>query len=252
MRRLCLVAALFTPLAMAQSLSVEPHSLMRLPGKDGVLNLDRLVVEDYATLLVPENLVELKVGELHLGHEARIAIVPGSEQLRIEARHAELGEGSQILARGAPGTYEKDALPGRDLVLQLQSLTGPVLSVDARGGAGAPGYFGLDGANGQAPGCLWGDAGHGHDGLNGGNGHDGAAGAQVRLQVPRDYPADAIKVQLDGGAGGLAGKAGKAGAGGKSKGCLVYDTAGAKAGRPGQPGEPGVAGRPGALTLQRL
>ena len=97
MRRLCLVAALVRPLAMAQSLSVEPHSLMRLPGKDGVLTLDRLVVEDYATLLVPDNLVELKVGELRLGHEARIAIVPGSEQLRIEARHAELGEGSQTL-----------------------------------------------------------------------------------------------------------------------------------------------------------
>lgn len=252
MRRLCLVAALFTPLAMAESLSVEPHSLMRLPGKDGVLTLDRLVVDDYATLLVPDNLVELKVGELRLGHEARIAIVPGQQELRIEAHRAELGEGSQILARGAPGTYEKAALPGRNLVLQLQALQGPQLTVDARGGAGAPGYFGLDGANGQAPGCLWGEAGRGADGLNGGNGHDGANGAQVRLQVPRDYPNDAIKVQLDGGAGGMAGAAGKAGVGGKSKGCLIYSTAGAKAGRPGQPGEPGVAGQPGALTVQRL
>ncbi|WAH57588.1 collagen-like protein [Pseudomonas silvicola] len=252
MRRLCLVAALFTPLAMADSLSVEPHSLMRLPGKDGVLTLDRLVIEDYATLLVPDNLVELKVGELQLGHEARIAIVPGAQQLRIEARHATLGEGSQILARGAPGTYEKVALPGRDLQLQLQSLQGAQLSVDARGGAGAPGYFGLDGGSGTEPGCLWGEAGHGANGLNGGNGHDGAAGAQVHLQLPRDYPAEAIKVQVDGGAGGQPGAPGKPGPGGKSKGCFVYDTAGGKAGRAGQPGEPGVAGRAGALTVQRL
>jgi len=252
MRRLCLVAALFTPLAMAESLSVEPHSLMRLPGKDGVLTLDKLVVEDYGTLLVPANLFELKVGELRLGHEARIAIVPDQQPLRIEAAHASLGEGSQILARGAPGTYEKEALPGRNLVLQMQTLQGPLLSVDARGGAGAPGYFGLEGGSGAAPGCLWGDAGRGANGLNGSNGHDGAAGAQVQVQLPRDYPAEAIKVQVDGGAGGLAGTPGKPGPGGKAKDCFIYTTAGGKSGHPGKPGEPGVAGQPGALVVQRL
>lgn len=37
--------------------------------------------------------------------------------------------------------------------------------------------FGLDGANGQAAGCTWGQAGHGADGSNG---SDGQPGAQVR------------------------------------------------------------------------
>ncbi|MDE1164153.1 MAG: collagen-like protein [Pseudomonas sp.] len=252
MRSLCLLAALFTPLAMADSLSVEAHSLMRLPGKDGVVQLDRLDVADYATLLIPANLTELKVGELRLGHEARIAIVPADHPLRVQAKVASFAEGSQILARGAPGTYEKAALPGRDLDVQLQTLQAPSLTIDARGGTGAPGYFGLDGANGKKGGCLWGQASRGADGLNGGNGHDGAAGARVHLQVPRSFPAEAIKVQVQGGSGGAAGTAGKPGAGGASNGCLVYSTDKGRAGHPGEPGQPGVAGEAGAVTVQRM
>jgi hypothetical protein len=237
---------------MADSLSVEPHSLMRLPGKDGVVQLDRLVVADYGTLLIPSSLVELKVGELRLGHEARIAIVPGKQALRVQARRAEFADGSQILARGAPGTFTQEARPGRDLEVQLQSLQAAQLSIDARGGTGAPGNLGLDGANGEAAGCLWGAVERGADGDNGGNGHDGAPGARVNLQLPRDFPAAAIKVQVDGGSGGLAGVAGNAGAGGAAKGCLVYRTDKGHAGRPGQPGQPGVAGAAGVVTVQHL
>jgi hypothetical protein len=74
----------------------------------------------------------------------------------------------------------------------------------------------------------------------------------VKLEVPRDYPADKIKVQVAGGAGGLAGPGGKPGAGGQSKGCLVYKADGGKSGRPGADGQPGPAGAAGSVTLQRL
>lgn len=70
--------------------------------------------------------------------------------------------------------------------------------MDARGGAGAPGYVGLDGANGQEPGCTWGQAGRGADGDNGGDGRPGAAGAQVRVELPRDFPGEQIKVWVEG------------------------------------------------------
>lgn len=252
MRRLCLLAALCSPLAMAQSVSVEPHSLMRLPSNTSVLQLERLEVEDYGTLLIPSGLIEVKVDQLVLGHEARIAIVSGSQPFNLVVSHGKLGDGSQITARGAPGTYEKPPLPGRNLTLRIEHLDGSELFVDARGGAGSPGYVGLDGANGEAPGCTFGSAGKGYDGDNGGNGHDGAPGAQVRLELPLSFPAEHIKVNVQGGPGGLAGAGGKPGKGGASKGCIVYRADGGKAGRPGEAGQPGATGPAGAVTVQRL
>ncbi|MFL7964258.1 collagen-like protein [Pseudomonas kielensis] len=252
MRKLCLLAALVCPWASAQVLQVEGHSLMRLPNTTSTLTLERLDVADYGTLLVPSNVTELTIDQLHLGREARIAIVPAQQVLEMKVAQAELAEGSQITSRGAPGTYTKAARPGRDLNLHFKALNAPLLSVDARGGTGAPGFVGLDGANGQAPGCTWGSAGRGADGSNGSDGQPGAAGAQVRLELPRAYPADQIKVTVDGGAGGAAGHGGKPGAGGKAKGCLVYTADGGKSGRPGADGQPGPAGAAGTVTVQRF
>lgn len=252
MRSLCLLAALCSPMAFAQVVSVEANSLMRLPGNSSVLQLEKLEVADYGTLLIPSAISQVTIGELLLGHEARIAIVPGEQPFELKVLRAELGAGSQITARGAPGTYLKPALPGRNLELRIESLQAPQLSVDARGGTGAPGFSGLDGADGNAPGCTWGQAGRGADGDNGGDGHPGAAGAQVRVQLPHDYPAEQIKVLADGGAGGLAGAAGRPGAGGKSRGCVVYRADGGKSGRPGLAGQPGEPGPAGSVTVQRL
>jgi hypothetical protein len=94
--------------------------------------------------------------------------------------------------------------------LQFKALSAPKLFVDARGGTGAPGFVGLDGGNGEDPGCTWGAAGHGFDGSNGSDGQPGAPGALVRLEVPREFPAELIKVNVAGGAGGPAGVGGKA------------------------------------------
>ncbi|MCO7576021.1 MULTISPECIES: collagen-like protein [Pseudomonas] len=252
MRKLCLLALFCSPLAVAQVVQVETNSFMRLPNTASTLQLERLDVADYGTLLIPANVTELKVDDLHLGRDARIAIVPTGQSLQLIVRHAQLESGSQISSRGAPGTYEKVAKPGRNLNLRIESLKAEQLFVDARGGKGAPGYVGLDGANGQEPGCTWGQAGRGADGDNGGDGRPGASGAVVRLELPRDYPSEQIKVMVDGGAGGLAGAGGKPGAGGKSKGCLVYRTDGGKSGRPGAQGQPGPVGEAGSLTVQRL
>ena len=252
MRKLCLLAALISPLASAQVVSVETNSLMRLPNTASTLQLERLVVADYGTLLIPSNVTEVTVGELHLGREARIAIVPGEQALALKVRRADLSEGSQITARGAPGTYQKAARSGRNLDLQIKALNAPQLIVDARGGAGAPGFVGLDGANGEEPGCTWGQAGRGADGSDGSNGQPGAPGALVKLAVPHDYPVDRIKVQVAGGAGGLAGPGGKPGAGGKAKGCLIYKADGGKSGKPGADGQPGPEGATGSVTVQRL
>ena len=179
MRKLCLLAALISPMAVAQVLTVESHSLMRLPNTASTLQLERLDVADNGTLLIPSNVTQLNVTELHLGHDARIAIVPGEQSLQISVGHALLASGSQITSRGAPGTYLKAARPGRNLNLRIASLNAPELSVDARGGDGAPGFVGLDGGNGQEPGCTWGAAGRGADGDNGGDGRAGAPGALV-------------------------------------------------------------------------
>ena len=72
------------------------------------------------------------------------------------------------------------------------------------------------------------------------------------LEVPRDYPAELIKVQVAGGDGGVAGPGGKPGAGGKAKGCLIYKADGGKSGKPGADGQPGPEGAAGSVTVQRL
>ncbi|MFP5429064.1 MAG: collagen-like protein, partial [Gammaproteobacteria bacterium] len=166
--------------------------------------------------------------------------------------NARFAEGSEISAPGAPGSYERAARPGRNLDVQLHALEADRLAIDARGGAGAPGYVGLDGANGKAGGCTWGQASRGANGDNGGNGHDGAAGGRIRLALPEGYPQERVQVRLEGGAPGKPGAAGKAGAGGSSKGCLVYRTDAGANGRAGEPGQPGLAGAAGELILQRL
>ncbi|MBN2976695.1 collagen pro alpha-chain precursor [Pseudomonas fluorescens] len=252
MRKVFLLALLVSPVALAQSVRVETNSLMRLPSSTSVLQLERLDVADYGTLLIPSSISQVTVDELHLGRDARIAIVPGNTALQLQVSQAQLEHGSQITSRGAPGTHEKPAKPGRDLTLRINNLTAEELSVDARGGAGAQGYSGLDGANGEDPGCTWGSAGRGFNGDNGGDGLPGAAGAQVRVELPKEFPAQQIKVWVEGGAGGLPGTAGKPGKGGESKGCLVYRADGGEKGRPGLEGQPGPVGPAGSVTIQRL
>ena len=113
MRKLCLLAALCSPLAMAQSVNVQPHSLMRLPSNTSVLQLERLEVEDYGTLLIPSGLTEVKVDQLVLGHEARIAIVSGSQPLNLVVGHGQLGDGSQITALAKAVFHKCPARHGR-------------------------------------------------------------------------------------------------------------------------------------------
>jgi hypothetical protein len=247
-----LMSAFGSSLAMAQTIAVEPHSLMRLPSSTSVLQLDRLEVADYGTLLIPAGLTEVKVNQLVMGHEARIAIVPSVEPFSLQIKRGEFGNGSQITARGAPGTFEKPPLPGRNLTMRVEQLSADVLSIDARGGAGSPGFVGLDGGNGEDPGCTWGSASRGFDGDNGGNGRDGAAGALVRLELPQGFADNRVKVNVQGGAGGLGGDGGKGGKGGASKGCVVYRADGAKSGKNGDKGQTGEPGPAGSVSVRRL
>lgn len=252
MRKLMLLVALTTPMAQAESLEVAAHSMLRMPNKSASVHLEQLRVADSATLMLPASLTELNIDRLELGRDARIAIAPAEHGLSIAVASAKLGEGSEFSAPGAPGTYERAARPGRNLDLRLQALEAEQLAIDARGGAGAPGYVGLDGANGKPGGCTWGQASRGANGDDGGNGHDGAPGGRIRLALPDAFDQARILVRLDGGAPGQPGAAGKAGRGGASKGCLVYSTEAGSSGRPGQSGAPGLAGAAGELILQRL
>lgn len=252
MRNLMLLVLLAAPFAQAESLDVAANSMLRLPDKSASVHLTHLRVADAATLMLPASLVQLTVDHLELGRDARIVVAPSETPLLIEARSARLGEGSEFSATGAAGNYQRAARSGRSLDLKLAEVDAERVVIDARGGAGAPGYVGLDGGNGKAGGCTWGQASRGANGDDGGNGHDGAPGGRVRLSLPQGFAQERIVVRLDGGAPGKPGAAGKAGKGGASKGCLVYSTSAGANGRPGQPGQPGLAGAEGELILQRL
>lgn len=253
MRNLALLLCLASASAWAENhLSVASHSLLRLPATEARLQLERLEVAEQGTLLIPAGVTELHIGELHLGPAARIGIAPGEQPLRLEVLQATVATDVWISAQGAPGGVLKPATAGRELSLRLQQASIQSLTLDVRGGRGAPGYRGLDGANGQAGGCTWGRASHGHDGQNGGDGKPGAAGGRVRLEVPEAASLESIQVLLDGGAGGVPGVGGKAGRGGASKGCLLYSVDGAADGQPGLPGRQGSTGREGELQVVRF
>lgn len=253
MRSLALLCCLFAlPAGADELLRVESHTLLRLPGGSDPVRLQRVEVAEHGTLLIPASVTELHIGELLLGLDSRIGIAPSEQPLRLAIDKAEVGEGARISAQGAPGTVLKPATAGRELDVRLEQASIASLTLDVRGGRGAPGYRGLDGANGQAGGCTWGSASQGHDGQNGGDGKTGAAGGKVRLEVPEDLSLDVLTVLLAGGQGGPAGEAGKGGRGGASKGCLLYSVEGASNGQPGQAGAQGAAGSDGELQVVRF
>jgi hypothetical protein len=250
MRKTLALALLFSPLTLAQAaIEVSANSMMRLPAVGSALNVDRLEVADNGTLLIPAGLTEIQIGQLILGQQAHLSIAPGESPVRLQVDSATLGNNALISARGAQGTYTKPATAGRSLTLRLNEITEGELVVDARGGKGAPGYAGLAGADGKPGGCTWGQASKGHDGLDGGDGQPGGEGAKVRVEVPESYPLEQVRVLVAGGAGGEPGQAGEAGKGGASKGCLVYSTSAAAAGKPGLSGQPGSSGTDGQVDI---
>ena len=50
MRKVFFLALLVSPIALAESVSVETHSLLRLPNSTSVLQLERLVADERAQL----------------------------------------------------------------------------------------------------------------------------------------------------------------------------------------------------------
>lgn len=98
MRKLCLLVALCSPFVHAESVKVDPNTLMRLPANASVLQLEALEVADYGTLLIPAGVTQVNIDQLRLGHEARITIVPAERAIELRAAYAEFGEGSQINA----------------------------------------------------------------------------------------------------------------------------------------------------------
>lgn len=140
------------------TVKVQANSVMRLPKRAQELRLRRVEIGEDAALLIPLEVSVLRIEELHMAKNARIGVAPGEERISIEVVSGRLADGSIISAPGATGTFRQSAGNGRDLTLRLQAVEVESLLLDARGGVGAPGYDGLDGASGKASGCLWGSA----------------------------------------------------------------------------------------------
>lgn len=159
------------------TVKVQANSVMRLPKRAQELRLRRVEIGEDAALLIPLEVSVLRIEELHMAKNARIGVAPGEERISIEVVSGRLADGSIISAPGATGTFRQSAGNGRDLTLRLQAVEVESLLLDARGGVGAPGYDGLDGASGKASGCLWGSA------LKGGDGQSGSDGGQAGRAV---------------------------------------------------------------------
>ena len=252
MGNFCWLALLGCSWALADGqIKVESNTLLRLPASGASLVLTRLEVADNATLLLPASLNELTVDKLQIGRDSHIGIAPSTQPFTLQIEQAEIAAGSHISTRGATGTRQKPATPGRDLQLRLLAVQLSDLTLDLRGGAGAAGLDGLDGLAGEPGGCVWGQASAGENGQPAGNGQPGAAGGHLRVEAPADFAAQALTVKLQGGHAGLAGTAGKGGSGGAINNCWLYDAAGGSQGRAGAAGKSAEAGHEGSFKLLR-
>ncbi|MBH9395018.1 collagen-like protein [Pseudomonas aeruginosa] len=231
---------------------VQPNSVMRLPKRAQELRRQRVEIGEDGALLIPLQVSVLRIEELRMARNARIGVAPGEGRISIEVISGHLADGSIIAAPGATGTFRQRAGNGRDLTLRLQAVEVENLLLDARGGVGAPGYDGLDGASGKASGCFWGSAQKGGDGQSGSDGGPGGAGGRIRLEVPGDFPVERLQTRLEGGVGGAGGKAGKPGAADPDNGCWIYSVDAGRAGRGGQDGANGADGSDGSLDVVRF
>ncbi|OEO26550.1 collagen pro alpha-chain precursor [Pseudomonas sp. J237] len=253
MRSALFLLALASPLASAQALiHVAANSMLQLAPSAQVLEIKRLHIGEHATLMVPASVTEVRVSELLLEPEGRIAIAASQQPFYLHVLQGEIATGAQITARGAPGTELKPAIAGRTLTVRLERVVTQSLLIDARGGTGSPGFNGLHGANGKPGGCLWGQSLSGADGGDGSDGQTGAAGGKVRIEVPQDFPAEHILTRLEGGSGGRAGEAGQGGAKAMDEGCWIYSAQGAKGGQAGRSGQAGLPGPDGSMDLVRF
>lgn len=263
--------AFFCGLASLAALSVQAAELHVGAGKEHligepVLHLQRLVLEDGATL----------------------RMAPGLGRLQLQAEQAWIGKGVRILARGedaaagAPGTAAMavtGCVDGRDggaggagmsggqgvdlqLLLGLQSFGS--LLLDSRGGAGGSGGDGGAGSDGSSDDRCAG--GHGGAGGAGGDGGTGGRGGEVVLRywslsaegfIPISNYGPGVQVLNGGGAGAAAGQGGAPGEGGRGElvkrptGIKVFRNPGSS-GKPGQPGRFGAPGEDGRFLIEPL
>lgn len=223
------------------------------------LKLERLVMEDGATLIAPQGIKQWQV-------EARQAWLIGNSYIKANGSagtngpHAAAGNLDNQTApcetgqSGHPGNHGADGSDGIRLQLKLGIAHFDHLHINARGGEGGRGGSGSDGApGGKARGCNGGDGGRGGDGGNGGLGGRGGdvtlhywiSGQQV--SVPITNYGEGLIVSTAGGQGGTAGAAGEGGKGGKGRfeKRTTNITVTRESGKHGRAGQAGKSGQPG-------
>ncbi|MDY6920997.1 MAG: hypothetical protein SV765_12405 [Pseudomonadota bacterium] len=267
-RLLAALLVLATHLVQAQDvIHVKAGETRELAPADGVLSLQRLVLEDNAVL----------------------SLAPGLGQVQIDVARAEIGRNVKIVARGEagadgqpgasipgqaptcsagkPGTAGTDGQPGDDggsLILNVGIAELGSLTVDTRGGAGGDGGTGGAGQRGgEIDKC---NAPAGGAGGAGGNGGDGGDGGQIRIsyRLLSGYSPDRpirqlIRLRSDGGPGGALGEGGEGGAGVEGQYVNMRTLTGNRKwigggdkGPIGAVGELGAKGSPGQALLQRV
>ena len=193
----------------------------------GDLKLDKLVMEDGATLLAPAG-----VNNWHI--EARQAWLKGDSYINAFGKPGSAGEMTpskfgkttkcETGHSGGVGSAGSDGLLGVTIDITLGIEQFSHLQINSTGGHGGSGGDGNNGGKGgKAKGCNAGDGGNGGSGGNGGQGGQGGdvtfrywlTGDTVTLPVT-NY-GEGLIIMTNGGSGGTGGQGGSGGLGGKGK-----------------------------------
>lgn len=222
------------------------------------LIVDRLILEDGATVTVPPSIKQFQLIAKYAEIGDDVRIVAMGEPGKAGANGSNTSGQAQDCKQGKAGGDGADGTPGSDgtsVALRVAAMTFGSLLVDTRGGAGGVGGAGGAGqASGEFNKCT---APSGGAGGKGGNGGAGGNGGMVRVAYDI-LPGSTLPPNLnkriqsltDGGKGGIGGEGGIGGAGSEGKYINMRTLAGSKkwqgGGEPGKTGASGLAGANGA------
>ncbi|MBB2497160.1 hypothetical protein [Aquipseudomonas ullengensis] len=215
-----------------------------------VLHLERLLLEDGATLRVQPGIekVQIYAEQAWIGRDVHLLAAGGDGRPGQSGAAATDASGCDDGAPGMDGEAGQAGSSGVSVELALGLRSFGSMRLDTHGGAGgAGGNGGSGGAGGSADTCAGGSGGTGG---SAGAGGVGGRGGDVLVRywslsadgyIPISNYGPGVQVLTSGGAGAPSGQAGEGGAGGTGQ--LVKRPTGIKVFR-----NPGIAGQPGAAA----
>lgn len=249
-------------LAIKKVLHVKNNEVYLLGKDEQYLQLDELVLDDGAQLVLDDGVDFLSLTATHVKIGTAVKIIAKGESGKSGMHVSSLSEASACAEpqAGLPGENGTSGHQGKDIQLMLDVVAFGDLTIDVSGGVGGQGGQGGDGQSAdQSDHCALMAGGHAGAG---GNAGDGGNGGNVKVAYSSSNAELLVKAKqhtrviIDGGFGGKAGDAGEAGKGSSGRYIIKKTLTGNKKwvsggdrGKRAKSGKNGQAGQRGRVDI---